>query len=56
MLLDMLIDELTLSQLAKERDFESSPDYKEAIEFIEQQSLIRELFFEKIRTIQRRQF
>ncbi len=48
--LDMLIDELTLSQLAKERGFEDAPDYKEAIEFIEQQSLIRELFFEKIRT------
>ena len=43
--LDMLIDELTLSQLAKERGLEDSPDYKEAIKFIEQQSLIRELFF-----------
>lgn len=48
--LDMLIDELTLSQLAKERGLEDSPDYKEAIKFIEQQSLIRELFFEEIRT------
>jgi len=48
--LDMLIDELTLSQLAKERGFEDSPDYKEAIEFIERQALIRELFFEKIRS------
>ena len=48
--LDMLIDELILSQYGKEQGFEDSPDYKEAIEFIEQQSLIRELFFEEIRT------
>ena len=48
--LDMLIDELTLSLMAKEQGFEDSPDYKEAIDFIEQQALIRELFFEEIRS------
>lgn len=47
--LDMLINELTLSQLAKEHGLEDSPDYKKSIKFIEQQSMIRELFFEKIR-------
>ena len=46
----MLIDELTLSLMAKEQGFEDSPDYKEAIDFIEQQALIRELFFEEIRS------
>ncbi len=48
--LDMLIDELTLSLWAVEQGFEDSPDYKEAVAFIEQQALIRELFFEEIRS------
>lgn len=47
--LDMLIDELTLSQWATEQGFEDSPNYKEAVAFIEQQAMIRELFFEEIR-------
>ncbi len=48
--LDMLIDELTLSQWAVAQGFDESPDYKEAVAFIEQQALIRELFFEEIRS------
>ena len=48
--LDMLIDELTLSQWAASKGFEDSPDYKEAVAFIEQQALIRELFFVEIRS------
>jgi len=48
--LDMLIDELTLSQWAASKGFEDAPDYKEAVAFIEQQALIRELFFVEIRS------
>ena len=48
--LDMLIDEITLSQWAKAQGFEDSPEYKEAIKFIEQQAMIRELFFTEIRS------
>jgi len=48
--LDMLIDELTLSQWAASNGFEDAQDYKEAVAFIEQQALIREFFFVEIRS------
>ncbi len=48
--LDLLIDELVVSQWAKEQGLADSPGYKEAINFIKQQAMIRELFFEEIRS------
>ena len=47
--LNLLIDELVVSQWAKEQGLEDLPGYKEAIDFVKQQAMIRELFFEEIR-------
>ncbi len=47
--LNLLIDELVVSQWAKGQGLEDSPGYKEAIDFVKQQAMTRELFFEEIR-------
>jgi hypothetical protein len=47
--LNLLIDELIVSQWAQAQGLINSSDYQELLEFIKQQALIRELFFEKIR-------
>ncbi len=47
--LDILIDELVVSQWAEREDLTASPDYQDALDFVKQQALIRELFFEKFR-------
>ena len=47
--LDILIDELVVSQWAEREGLTAAPDYKDALDFITQQALIRELFFEKFR-------
>lgn len=43
--LDILIDELVVSQWAEREDLAASTDYQEALDFVKQQALIRELFF-----------
>ncbi len=47
--LDILIDELVVSQWAEREDLTASPEYQEALDFTEQQALIRELFFEELK-------
>ncbi|MCH7858490.1 MAG: hypothetical protein IID14_02195 [Candidatus Marinimicrobia bacterium] len=47
--LDVLIDELVVSQWAEGEDLTASPVYQEAVDFVKQQALIRELFFEEIK-------
>lgn len=47
--LDVLIDELVVSQWAEGEDLTASPDYQEALDFVKQQALIRELFVEEIK-------
>ncbi len=47
--LDILIDELVVSQWAEKEGLVSASDYKDAMNFVKQQALIRELFYEKIR-------
>lgn len=47
--LNLLIDELVVSQWAQKQDIINSSDYKELMDFVKQQALIRELFFEEIR-------
>lgn len=47
--LNLLIDELIVSQWAQAQGLINSSDYQELLEFVKQQALIRELFFEKIR-------
>ena len=45
--LNLLIDELVVSQWAKGQGLEDSPGYKEAIDFVKQQAMIRELFLDR---------
>ena len=47
--LDILIDELVVSQWAEREGLTALPDYQDALDFVKQQALIRELFFEKFR-------
>lgn len=47
--LNLLIDELVVSQWAQKQDIINSSDYQELMDFVKQQALIRELFFEEIR-------
>jgi hypothetical protein len=47
--LDLLIDELVVSQWAQKQGLKKSSDYQELLNFVKQQALIRELFFEEIR-------
>ncbi len=47
--LDILIDELVVSQWAEREGLTASPDYQDALDFVKQQALIRELFLEKFR-------
>jgi len=47
--LDLLIDELVVSQWARAQGLGNSSDYQELLDFVKQQALIRELFFEEIR-------
>ena len=47
--LDILIDELVVSQWAEREGLTASPDYQDALDFVKRQALIRELFFEKFR-------
>ena len=47
--LDILIDELVVSEWAENEGLTASPDYQEALDFVKQQALIRELFFEVFR-------
>ena len=46
---DILIDELVVSQWAEREGLTALPDYQDALDFVKQQALIRELFFEKFR-------
>ena len=45
--LDILIDELVVSGWAENEGLTASPDYQEALAFVKQQALIRELFFQE---------
>ncbi len=47
--LDILIDELVVSQWAEREGLTASVDYKDALDFVKQQALIRELYFEKFK-------
>lgn len=47
--LNLLIDELVVSQWARAQGLVNSSDYQELLDFVKQQALIRELFFEEIR-------
>lgn len=47
--LNLLIDELVVSQWAQKQGLINSSDYQELLDFVKQQALIRELFFEEIR-------
>ncbi len=47
--LNIIIDEIVVSQLAKERKLDHNEDYKNRISFTRSQALIRELFYVEIR-------
>jgi parvulin-like peptidyl-prolyl isomerase len=48
--LDILIDEMVVSRWAEANDLDKDPDYRSALDFVRKQALIRELYFDQIRT------